>query len=124
MTHHITAKEPVFANPFDSAAKGLHLKPVRRLFKRVGPGGGEPGITPARLVASRPAGAGGARRRTDIAAGTKRMQKARLPAIPRDAGICWRSGGCHTGSSACLVGDPVYAAAYNRKYPILCRMSR
>ena len=124
MTHNITAKEPVFANPFDRAAKGLHLKPVRRLFKRVGPGGGEPGITPARLVTSRPAGAGGARRRADIAAGTKRQQKSRLPAIPRDAGICWRAGGCHTGSSACHVDDLVFAAAYNRIYPILFQMSR
>ena len=79
---------------------------------------------PVGRVALLLADAGGARRRTDIAAGTKHMQKARLPAIHCDTGICWRAVGCHTGSSACLVGDPIYAPAYNRNYPIECRMSK
>lgn len=49
-TDNITPEKPILTNALDGAPKRLHLQPVRRLLKRVGPGCGEHRITMAAFI--------------------------------------------------------------------------
>jgi hypothetical protein len=96
---YVTAEIPVLADTFGSAQKRLHFQPVGRLFQRICPGGSKAAVALPRLIASRPAGAGGACRGADIAGLAKRNKKGRLPALRRSACTGWLAGAVIGGLS-------------------------